>query len=162
MADVKPLLADAARRLRADPPAGFPGRVGRPRKNAAVPATATIGAPSTSPESPPAGTCRAHPAPRTRVDSGDSRGALARQASALLAVGPRLLNVRGAGEYLGVSGWTIRDLIAAGKLRRVLIPGANGRDLRRVLLDRADLDALIDRWKDVRGAEAVWKPGGSS
>jgi hypothetical protein len=56
--------------------------------------------------------------------------------------------VTAAGVYLGVSPWTIRDLLANGTLRRVLIPMPGGRDMRRVLVDRDDLDRLIAAWKD--------------
>ena len=70
---------------------------------------------------------------------------MARQASAL---SPRLLDLDAAAAYLGgLSTWTVRDLIANGTLRRVRVPGTNGEDLRRVLLDRQDLDELINRWK---------------
>jgi len=65
-------------------------------------------------------------------------------------VGARLLDVQAAGTYLGVSAWTIRDLVANGTLRRVAIPMPGGRDMRRVLVDREDLDRLIAQWKDAR------------
>lgn len=95
------------------------------------------------------GTGRAHPTPRTRMDSGRGDGARAIQASALQALGPRLLDVHGAAAYLSVSAWTIREMVAAGRLRRVLIPGAkNGHNLRKVLLDRQDLDHFIEAWKE--------------
>ena len=61
---------------------------------------------------------------------------------------PRLLDVAGAAGYLGCSLWTIRDLIAAGVLARVVIPAGHGRDLRRVLLDRVQLDELVVRWRE--------------
>jgi hypothetical protein len=63
-------------------------------------------------------------------------------------VAARLLDVRAAGIYLGVSGWTVRDLLHNGTLKRVLIPMPGGRDMRRVLVDREDLDRLIAQWKD--------------
>lgn len=59
---------------------------------------------------------------------------------------PRLLDVEGAAAYLSVSTWTIRDLESAGELRRVRLP-LTGRDVRRLLFDRADLDRLVDRAK---------------
>jgi hypothetical protein len=61
---------------------------------------------------------------------------------------PRLVDVDGASVYLGVSPWTIRDLEAAGTIRRVRIPLPNGGELRRQLFDLRDLDHLIDVWKD--------------
>jgi hypothetical protein len=47
-----------------------------------------------------------------------------------------------------VSPWTVRDLEASGVLRRVSIPLGNGRELRKLLFDRKDLDRLIEAWKD--------------
>ena len=53
----------------------------------------------------------------------------------------RLLTLPEAAAYLGVSPWTVRELQWSGKLPRV--------DLgRKLLFDRADLDALIERQKD--------------
>jgi hypothetical protein len=43
----------------------------------------------------------------------------------------------------------VRDLEAAGVLKRVRVPLPNGGELRKVLLDREDLDQLITRWKDL-------------
>jgi hypothetical protein len=61
---------------------------------------------------------------------------------------PRLLDIAGAAAYLGgISPWTIRDLIANGTLKRVRVPLPNGGELRRVLLDREDLDRLVTSWK---------------
>ena len=64
----------------------------------------------------------------------------------IAALPPRLLDLEGAATYLGVSPWTIRDLEAAGTLKRVSIP-VGGKDLRKLLFDRADLDRLIEAWK---------------
>jgi hypothetical protein len=60
----------------------------------------------------------------------------------------RLLDLGGAATYLSVSPWTVRDLDAAGVLPRVRVPLPGGRDLRKLLFNRADLDVLIDAWKD--------------
>ena len=60
---------------------------------------------------------------------------------------PRLLDLKGAAAYLGVSPWTIRDLEASGALRRVNVPLGMGKDLRKLLFDREDLDQLVDSWK---------------
>jgi helix-turn-helix protein len=59
----------------------------------------------------------------------------------------RLLDLQQAARYLGVSPWTVRDLEASGVIPRVVIPLPNGRDLRKLLFDRADLDRLIESWK---------------
>src|SRR5262245_19679787 len=71
---------------------------------------------------------------------GQDRGALDSQ-----SIAPRLLDLHQAADYLAVSVWTIRDLEAAGELRRVRLPLGARRDLRRLLFDRLDLDALIVR-----------------
>jgi excisionase family DNA binding protein len=59
----------------------------------------------------------------------------------------RLLSLRAAADYLGLSYWTVRDLVNAGTIRSVRLPLGAGRDLRRVLLDRRDLDALVEQSK---------------
>jgi hypothetical protein len=64
------------------------------------------------------------------------------------ALCPRLVDLEGAAGYLSVSPWTIRDLEAAGTLRRVRIPLGRG-ELRKLLFDRQDLDRLVDAWKGV-------------
>jgi hypothetical protein len=63
---------------------------------------------------------------------------------------PALLDLESSAKYLGgVSVWTVRDLESAGVLRRVRIPvKPGGRDLRKILFARTDLDAAIERWKD--------------
>jgi excisionase family DNA binding protein len=79
--------------------------------------------------------------PRQPGDTvGDSNGA---QDSA----SGRLLSIRAAASYLGLSYWTVRDLLQAGTIKPVRLPVAGGRDLRRILLDRRDLDALIEASK---------------
>jgi len=59
----------------------------------------------------------------------------------------RLLGLQQAARYLGVSPWTVRGLEASGVIPRVLIPLPNGRELRKLLFDKADLDSLIESWK---------------
>jgi len=68
--------------------------------------------------------------------------------------GPRLLDLRAAAAYLGVSYWTIRDWVLAEYLPVVNLPPLRPREgdrarknLRRVLIDRPDLDAFIERQK---------------
>ena len=58
------------------------------------------------------------------------------------ALPPRLLGVRDAALYLGVSPFTVRNMIRDGRLQNVSVPG-----LTRVLVDRLDLDSLIETWK---------------
>jgi excisionase family DNA binding protein len=57
--------------------------------------------------------------------------------------GPRLLTVQAAASVLGLPYSTTRDLILRGTIQRVSIPG-----LRRLLVDRKDLDRAIDSWKE--------------
>ncbi len=71
----------------------------------------------------------------------------ARAAAGAAVLPARLLDVQAAAAYLAVSPWTIRDAVAAGTLPRVRIPMKDG-EVRRLLFDREDLDALIIRWKD--------------
>lgn len=70
------------------------------------------------------------------------------------AIRPRLLNMRQAAAYLGCSFWTARDYILQGLIPVVDMPPLRPREgdrarktLRRVLVDRADLDAFIESRK---------------
>ena len=74
-------------------------------------------------------------------------------------VRPRLLNMRQAAAYLGCSFWTARDYILQGLIPVVDLPPLRAREgdrqrktLRRVLVDRADLDAFIESRKRRDGA----------
>jgi hypothetical protein len=67
---------------------------------------------------------------------------------------PRLLNMRQAAAYLGCSFWTARDYILQGLIPAVDMPPLRAREgdrqrktLRRVLVDRTDLDAFIESRK---------------
>lgn len=55
-------------------------------------------------------------------------------------IAPRLLSQREAATYLGISYWTLRDLTFRGEVPYVKIR-------RRILVDRLDLDAYLDRMK---------------
>lgn len=63
------------------------------------------------------------------------------------ALSPRLLDLRGASAYLSVRRRVISDLCVAGLLPRVRLVLPDGREMRKVLIDRGDLDALVERWK---------------
>ena len=70
---------------------------------------------------------------------------------------PRLLNMRQAAAYLGCSFWTARDYILQGLIPVVDMPPLRPRPgdprkqaLRRVLIDRADLDAFVESRKRPR------------
>jgi hypothetical protein len=81
-----------------------------------------------------------------RMDSG---AAAPRQAGVLL---PRLLTVEGACTYLSLKEDTVLELLQAGIFRRVTVPAPvtakrRGGAIRKVLLDREEIDVLIARWK---------------
>lgn len=79
---------------------------------------------------------------KTKVDT----GAVDTQSH---APAPRLLNLKEAARYLGLSYWTVREAVVAGQVPRVDLPSLTrpGETLRRVLVDRQDLDKWIERWK---------------
>lgn len=63
---------------------------------------------------------------------------------------PRLMDISAAAEYLGgISVWTIRAFVANGQLQSVKLPSVRyqSRRSRRLLFDRADLDAFIEKSK---------------
>jgi hypothetical protein len=77
-------------------------------------------------------------------------------ASVSATIQPRLLGVPDAARYLGVKPGTIRDLVTSGRLARVRIAlpvtlHRRGGELRRVLIDRRDLDAIVDRSRETNG-----------
>lgn len=70
------------------------------------------------------------------------------------SITPRLLNMRQAAAYLGCSFWTVRDYVLQGLIPVVDMPPLRAREgdrqrktLRRVLIDRVDLDAFIESRK---------------
>lgn len=65
----------------------------------------------------------------------------------MLPLSARLLQLDAAATYLGVSPWTVRDLETVGTLKRIRVPLRNGRELRKLLFDKEDLDRLIEAWK---------------
>jgi hypothetical protein len=74
---------------------------------------------------------------------------------------PRLLPLPGAAWYLGISPFSLRDVVKSGGLRPVplpLPPDRRGRrqngQLRKLLFDIRDLDQLIEGWKEQRSASA--------
>jgi hypothetical protein len=67
-----------------------------------------------------------------------------------------LLTVDQAAAYLGLGPDTVYELVTRGVLRRVRIPAPptakrGGHELRKILLDRQDLDAQIDAWRERDG-----------
>jgi hypothetical protein len=78
--------------------------------------------------------------------------------------GARLMGLRAAAQYLGLSYWTMRDLAMAGALPIIRIPctkARGGRTIRRILLDRQDLDAFIEQNKEYNNdyrSTMDWRP----
>jgi hypothetical protein len=65
-------------------------------------------------------------------------------------VAPRLLDVVQTARYLGLSKWTIRGFVEQGVLTPVGLPSVNSTDsrrIRRILFDRQDLDAFVEKHK---------------
>jgi hypothetical protein len=83
---------------------------------------------------------------RPRKTLAELAEAAAKRASA--AGGARLLGVQATAGYLGIGPRVVLELRAAGHLRPVRLPLAGDRDVRKLLFDRADLDRLIEAWKD--------------
>jgi excisionase family DNA binding protein len=75
-------------------------------------------------------------------DSIDERRATADSHSAASAHPRRLLTLKETAAYLGVSVWTVRDLVWKEKLRVV-------RLTRRLHFDMRDVDRLIDVSKEI-------------
>lgn len=62
----------------------------------------------------------------------------------------RLLDVPMLGAYLGGLGDdTVREMDASGVLTsaRVRLPAGNGRELRKVVYDRLEVDRLVAGWR---------------
>jgi hypothetical protein len=77
--------------------------------------------------------------------------------SALAAPAPRLLDRDAAAEYLSISVDTVDRLLQSGALHVVRLPVQRDRKTglgvrgttRRILVDRHELDSLIDRCREV-------------
>jgi len=55
----------------------------------------------------------------------------------------RLISQKEAGEYLGISYWTVRDLVFNGELPHIRIR-------RRILMDIQDLEEYIQKNKSIQ------------
>ncbi len=60
----------------------------------------------------------------------------------------RLLSANEATKYLGISYWTLRNLVWSGALPMVRLPNKSGGLCRKILIDKRDLDDLIDKSKE--------------
>jgi hypothetical protein len=67
--------------------------------------------------------------------------------------GPRLLDLGSAAAYLGVSRSVVRQLVDSGQISRVLLPSPRRphENLDRFLVDKTELDSLIERNKERQG-----------
>ena len=63
---------------------------------------------------------------------------------------PRPLDLGSAATYLGISRSAVRQLVDSGQLSRVLLPSPRRpqETLDRFLVDKAELDAFIERNKE--------------
>ena len=59
-------------------------------------------------------------------------------------IGPRLLPLKKAAEYLGLTVWAMRERIWAGEIPVVRFPGG-----RKMFIDIQDIEAFIERNKTV-------------
>ena len=78
-----------------------------------------------------------------------SRAAASSPEGAAPAIEPLLLDEHEAAALLGISFWSCRELVAAGQLPTVRLPAPLNpkRTMRRKLIARADVEALIARCK---------------
>jgi hypothetical protein len=179
-------LADAARRLR-----GRPGRPRRERPieppgSSARPSAATqqgsLGVANPGPPSSPAsGAAIPRPRDHTVTVSGPRKSQVRRLAAPAFGPGmnlpsvpvrrlgglgtaalPRLLPLPAAAWYLGISLFSLRDVVKSDGLRPVpvpLPPDRRGRrqdgQLRKLLFDVRDLDQLIEAWKERQRSAAA-------
>ena len=93
-----------------------------------------------TPRSSPGGQAPLEGPPRAVRDGLNSNGAQRPSRSVAL----HLLTMRQAGQYLGVSYWTVRTWVESGKLRAVRLPGG-GRLLR---IEITELERLIAACRD--------------
>ena len=90
---------------------------------------------------------RTRKGPAGQAPDASDTGSLVDGASPSELITPRLLSLRAAANYLGVSPWTVRDLEAKRVLKRVTVPLPGGTELRKLLFDKLELDRLIDVWR---------------
>ncbi len=60
----------------------------------------------------------------------------------------RLMGANEAAKYFGLSYWTLRELIWSGAIPLVRLPNKSGGRMREILVDKVDLDRLIDQSKE--------------
>jgi hypothetical protein len=119
-------LESASRRLRRRP--------GRPRKGPQVVVASEASAPLSGP-------------PSTRGNARPVAVVWLQRGEKWIPATARLLGLAAAASYMGVSTWTVRQWLTEGVVSRVQLPGADGREVDRLLFDVTDLDALIEAGK---------------
>ena len=67
-----------------------------------------------------------------------------REPKRTVVVEPRVVSLRAAARYAGVSTWTIRRWVKSGLLPVVRYPDGAGGELSGLRFDRVDVDALIE------------------
>ncbi len=98
---------------------------------------------------------------RGRTQDGKSVAPSLRVGERTVPEGARLLDLYQAATYTGLSYWTLRDWIADGILRVVKVPCGRHRrrggvvarkagdmSARKILIDRQDLDNMIEQCKE--------------
>jgi excisionase family DNA binding protein len=60
----------------------------------------------------------------------------------------RLMSANETARYLGISYWTLRDLVWSNVLPMVRLPNKSGGTCRKILIDKRDLDLLIEKGKE--------------
>ena len=80
----------------------------------------------------------------------DDRSAARKSGAQRSAILPRLLSIREAAAYVGLSYWSLRDYVLQNLIPTVTMPALRPKPgdkpketLRRVLIDREDLDAFV-------------------
>jgi hypothetical protein len=65
------------------------------------------------------------------------------------SVNPRLLDLKDAAMYLGLSETRIREYVKYGKIRAILLPHPfkKGKDTRKLLIEITELDAFVEAHK---------------
>lgn len=63
---------------------------------------------------------------------------------------PLLMGEAVAAEYMGLSTGIVKQLIHGGHLSEVLIPGRDGKPVRRSLIDRREIDEKAIEWRSKR------------
>lgn len=78
------------------------------------------------------------------LDTKEQKSGTKDKKSSVPTFAPRLMSLDVAAAYLSLGYWTVRQAVQAGRIPVVEWPGEDGEPIRRVLLDREDLDRFVD------------------